>query len=110
MIGWLLLAAVASFAVGYFWDELKAWASRVINYILEAINWAIEIASNAFVYLVKQGYRFYKRVEVYIRNRRSGNTTVRYQEAEVSEYEIPEEARTQLNYRSKLAVYQQQSA
>ncbi|MBC1218737.1 hypothetical protein GNF10_30565 [Nostoc sp. UCD121] len=86
-ITWAIIigSALAGVAVGYFWDEIKEWASRMLGHILDAINTAIEITSDATVYLVKQGSRFYKRIEVYVRNVRSNATTLKYKEEEIAE-------------------------
>lgn len=47
-------------AVAVFWDEIKEWATRMLGYILDAINAALEVTSDAVVYLVKEGTRVYK--------------------------------------------------
>ena len=107
-ISWIIIAAtaLAGTAVGYFWDEIKEWATQMLGYILDAINTAIEITSDATVYLVKQGSRFYKRVEVYVRNVYTNATTLRYKEEEIAE--VPTEAEEQFRTKgNKLKVLQQ---
>lgn len=71
IIDWIIICAAAFSAgatVGYFWDEITQWATRAIGYILDRINRAIQVTSDAIVYLVKEGRRYYKKVEVYARN------------------------------------------
>ena len=38
-------------AVGYFWDDITAWFTRVIESLLDLINRAVEVTSDAIVYL-----------------------------------------------------------
>jgi hypothetical protein len=89
-ISWAIIIGsfFAGAAVGYFWDEITEWANRMLGYILDSINIAIEVTSDATVYLVKQGARFYKRIEVYVRNRNSGVTTLKYKEEEVGQQRV----------------------
>lgn len=103
---WIILAAFVGCAVGYFWDEIKVWATRVIGYILDAIIFAIEVTSDAIVYLVKEGRRFYKRVEVFVRNTVSGSYRKEYRQQEVPEYDIPDELKEQLEVKSRVKVMQ----
>ncbi|WP_254172954.1 hypothetical protein [Planktothrix pseudagardhii] len=84
-------------AIGYFWDEIKAWASKVLGYILDGINYLIEVTSDAVVYLVKQGTRVYKRIEVYVRNIRTGGTRLEYRQEEISPYDLPDDINAELN-------------
>jgi hypothetical protein len=106
-ITWVIIisSVFAGFTVGYLWDEIKEWASRMLGYILDSINIAIELTSDATVYLVKQGARFYKRIEVYVRNRNSGVTTLKYKEEEVAE--VPAEVEDQFRRNDKIKVMQQ---
>ncbi|MDJ0615167.1 MAG: hypothetical protein QNJ63_00110 [Calothrix sp. MO_192.B10] len=106
-ISWIIIGLFAGFAVGVFWDEIKAWATRVLGYILDAVNRAIEVTSDAIVYLVKQGTRIYKRIEVYVRNVNSGGTRIEYRQEEVSPYEIPDDIQAQLERKQKLKLIQQ---
>ncbi|TAG86216.1 MAG: hypothetical protein EAZ09_19595 [Oscillatoriales cyanobacterium] len=91
-------------AVGYFWDEISAWFTRVIGYILDQINRAIEVTSDAIVYLVKQGKRYYKRVEVFARNIYSKVTRLLSEQEEISQYDIPEDLNNQLEQKLKLEL------
>jgi hypothetical protein len=106
-ISWAIIigSALAGFTVGYFWDEIQEWANRMLGYILDSINRAIELTSDATVYLVKQGALFYKRIEVYVRNRNSGVTTLKYREEEVAE--VPAEVEDQFRRNDKIKVMQQ---
>ncbi|TAF05895.1 MAG: hypothetical protein EAZ77_13285 [Nostocales cyanobacterium] len=106
-ISWAIIIGsfLAGAAVGYFWDEIKEWASRMLGYILDAVNIAIELTSDATVYLVKKGARFYKRIEVFVRNRYSNMTTLKYREEEVAE--VPAEVEEQFKRNDKVKVMQQ---
>jgi hypothetical protein len=106
-ISWAIIigSALAGGAIGYFWDEIKEWASRMLGYILDSINRAIELTSDATVYLVKQGARFYKRIEVYVRNSYSNLTTLKYKEQEVSE--VPPEVEAQFKSKNKVKIMQE---
>ena len=94
--------AAAGAAVAVFWDEIKAWAVRAIGYIIDSINWAVEVTSDAYVYVVKQGTRIYKRSEVFVRNVRTGGTRTEYRQEEISPYDMPEEAIAELDRKQKL--------
>jgi hypothetical protein len=107
-ISWAIIivgSAVAGAAIGYFWDEIKEWATRMLGYILDSINRAIELTSDATVYLVKQGARFYKRIEVYVRNSYSNLTTLKYKEEEVAE--VPAEIEAQFKTKNKVKIMQE---
>jgi len=108
-ISWLIIAAVAVTVAVEFWDEIKAWASQVLGRILDAINDAIEVASDGIVYLVKEGTRIYKRIEVFVRNVRSGGTRVEYRQEEISKYDIPDEILADLDKKQKLKLMQSQA-
>lgn len=101
-----LFGAATGATVTIFWDELKAWAVRAIGYIIDAINLAIEVTSDAYVYLVREGTRYYKRAEVFVRNIRTGGTRTEYRREEVSPYDIPDEARAELDRKQKLLAAQ----
>lgn len=108
-ISWVIIGLYvfdAGLIVAAFWDEIKAWFDRMLGYILDGINWAIEVASNAMAYLVKQGTRFYKKLEVIVRNAATGKYFKRYKEEEISPYDIPQKTMSQLSTNPTLAVYE----
>lgn len=111
-ITWAIIT-VAAFsagaAVGYFWDEIKEWASRMLGYILDAINYAIEVTSDALVYIVKEGTRIYKEIEVFSRNIYTGATTRHVKREEISPNQVPSEMEELLNERMKVKILQQQT-
>lgn len=111
VIDWIFIGAVAlgvgaGVAIGYFWDEITAWATRVIGDIIDAINYAIEVTSDAIVSLVKQGYRYYKKAEVYVMDIRTGKKRIESRQQEISESEIPQEYLEQLRYKAQLKLLQ----
>ncbi|ELS33886.1 MULTISPECIES: hypothetical protein [Pseudanabaena] len=99
-----ILGGLTGASVAAFWEQIKAWAVKVIAKILDAINTAIEVTSDAIVYLVKEGKRIYKRVEVGVRNIYSGRTSLQFKEKEISSYDIPDEMNDQLNRKTKLKI------
>jgi hypothetical protein len=93
--------AVAGAAVASFWEEIKAWAVPAIGYIIDTIDWAVEVTSDAYVYVLKQGTRIYKRSEVFVRNVITGGTRAEYRQEEISQYDMPDEARAELDHKQK---------
>ena len=78
-------------AVGYFWDEITAWANRVVRYIIDTVNHAIEVTSDAIVYLVREGQRYYKLVEVYVMNVRTDEVRIESRKGEILKNQVPQE-------------------
>ncbi|MFM6081884.1 MAG: hypothetical protein ACKPCI_25795 [Dolichospermum sp.] len=110
-ISWAIIIGsfIAGASVGYFWDEITEWANRMLGYILDSINRAIEVTSDAAVYLVREGSRVYKKVEVYVRNIHTLVTSIKQREEEISPYDLPDEINEQLNRKTKLKLMQQQT-
>jgi hypothetical protein len=106
-ISWgIIIGFIGGFGAGYFWDEIQKWATRAVSFILDRVNRAYEVASKGLVYLVKQGTRVYKRVEVYVRNVRSSSTRLEYRQEEISPYEIPDEIKDELSQKEKVKLMQ----
>jgi hypothetical protein len=108
-ISWVIIGLLAfdtGLIIGAFWDEIKAWFDRMLGYILDGINWAVEQASNAIAYLVKQGTRVYKKIEVVIRNVVTGKYFKRFKEEEISPYDVPQKTMSQLSTNPTLQVYE----
>lgn len=103
-ITWLIVGAFAIAAAAYFWDDIKAWASEALGYILDSINTFLEVASPGIVYLVKIGARVYKWLEVYVRNVYSRVTRRERQVTEISPYEVPDDVKCDLNKKGKLKL------
>ncbi|MBD2184762.1 hypothetical protein H6S82_09380 [Planktothrix sp. FACHB-1355] len=105
-ITWTIIIGsfLAGATVGYFWDELRAWATRVIGYLLARINRAIEVTSDAIVYLVREGKRYYKKVEMFSRNIYTKVTSLLSDKKEIYQGDIPEDLNKQLEYKSKLEL------
>ena len=93
-------------AVGYFWDEITAWANRVVRYIIDTVNHAIEVTSDAIVYLVREGQRYYKLVEVYVMNVRTDEVRIESRKEEISKDQVPQEQDEQLKRKQKLKLMQ----
>jgi hypothetical protein len=108
-ITWVIIGLLAfdtGLLIGAFWDEIKAWFDRTLGYILDGINWAVEQASNAIAYLVKQGTRVYKKIEVFIKNVVTGKYFKRYKEMEISPNDVPQKIMSQLSTNPTLSVYE----
>jgi len=105
---WIIISGITSFfagvAVAAFWDDIKAWASRMLGYILDAVNGAIEVTSDAITSLVKVGDRYYKSVEVWVRNIRSNKTERRFKKEEVPPAAIPAEIEEQLKQKKEIKL------
>lgn len=106
-ITWMIIGFLLGGVVAVFWDDIKEWASRVVDEILNIIDSLIEVTSDAITYLLKQGTRVYRRVEVYVRNVRTGGTKLEYRQEEISIDDIPEDLKNQLNERMKIKILQQ---
>ena len=106
-ISWMIIGFVVGLATGYFWDEIKEWAARMLGYILDAIDRAINVISDAVVYLVKEGTRVYKRIEVHVRNIYSRKTELYYKQEEVSRGDIPDDINADLDRKMKIKLLQQ---
>lgn len=104
--GAALLGFSAGAAVGYFWDEIKAWANRVIGYIVDAINDAIEVTADAITYLVNEAERYYKKVEVYVMDIYTGEPRIESRQEPISKSEIPEEILEKLQQKAKYKLMQ----
>ena len=108
-ISWAIIigSALAGVTVGYFWDEIQEWASRMLGYILDAVNTAIEVTSDAIVYLVKEGGRVYQTMEVFVRNVRTGSTRLESRKQEIPRSKVPDDINAQLEAKMKLKLMQQ---
>ena len=93
-------------AVGYFWDDITAWFTRVIESLLDLINRAVEVTSDAIVYLVREGQRYYKLVEVYVMNVRTDEVRIESRKEEISKDQVPQEQDEQLKRKQKLKLMQ----
>jgi hypothetical protein len=100
------LGAAAGGTAASFWKEIKAWAVRAIGYIIDTIDWAVEVTSDAYVYVVKEGTRIYKRSEVFVRNVITGGTRTEHRREEVSRYDLPDEVTAKLDRKEKQLVAQ----
>jgi len=108
-ISWAIIIGsfFAGAAVGYFWDEIQEWASQMLGYILDAVNTAIEVTSDAIVYLVKEGSRIYQTMEVFVRNVRTGSTRLESRKQEIPRSKVPDDINAQLEAKMKLKLMQQ---
>lgn len=112
---WMIVPFIAGLFIGglvvAFWDEIKEWAENLLEYVIDEINKVLEVISDAFVYIVQEGTRFYKRFEVYTKNIRTNKIESHIEIKEVSESEIPDEVKQQLQMRSdnKIQIMQREA-
>lgn len=108
-ISWIIILAIfgGGNAINYDWnrilDEIKDWATRVVGDILDTINKALEVASDAIVYLLKKGNRYYKEVKVYVMNINTKKVKI-VLEKEIIDSEIPEDIRQELEKKMELKL------
>lgn len=109
MITGIEWAIIGGFVTGVlsatFWDKIKAWASKMWNLIIDAINWTIEVASRALTYLIKKGSSFYKEVRVYVMNKQ-GQIRIETRRQETSRLEVPNDILRELDRKQELLVMQ----
>jgi len=101
---WAIAAGIAGFTAGYFLDEIKVWATNTVRAILNSINWAIEVTSDALTYLIKEGKSIYKRVLVYVKNVATGGVRREYRQELIPENDIPNDIMSQLNSKGELLM------
>jgi len=104
---WIILVFIAGAAVGRFWKEIKEWANRALGYILDGINRATEVTSDAIVYLVKEGTRrIYKKMEVWVKDIYTKEIKPKYKEESISRSEVPDEIKAQLDQKEAVKLMQ----
>jgi hypothetical protein len=105
-IDWTILINLAN----SFGNAIKNWANSVVDKILGRIDKAIEVASDAIVYLIKENNRYYKEVKVYMMNIGSREVRFEIQKEVIQLSEIPEDIRKQLEERCELKLMQMKTA
>lgn len=101
---WVIAAGVASFAAGYFWDDvIKPWAIRAANKIIDLIDQAAEYFSEGVVYLIKEGRKFLKQLKVYTKTK-NGTYKSHTETQEIPRSEIPDDILSQLDGKGKQEV------
>lgn len=98
----VLIGVVAGGLLITFWDEIKAWADRVLGSILDSIDRTVEVVSDGVVYLIKKGYEYYKEIEIFLKNRRTGQYEEVRQRVQIPSSQMPPEVKKQLDEREKL--------
>lgn len=96
-----IAGAIVGGLVIAFWDEIKEWAQNLLGYVISAMNTALEVISDAYIYIVKQSTHYYKRFEVYKRNLQTNKYESHIEQKEISESEVPDEIKEQLEMRGK---------
>jgi len=76
----------------------------MLGYILDAIDWALEIASDAITYIGTELGRVYRKIKVWTKNRRTGKIVVRSETEPVNRNDVPAEILRQLDSRSETEV------
>jgi hypothetical protein len=112
IFGWIIIGAIAgiaSIAAVAFLDEITEWASRMLDYILDGINKAIEVTSDAIVSVVKEGSKFYRDVMIYVSNTGTGQTRIERSTQEINPSEIPSEIIEALQEKTRIQIGQQKT-
>ena len=105
----MIVAFFAGVTVNRFWKQIKEWADLALGYILNGINKAVEVTSDAFVYLVKEGTRLVvKRMIVGVQNIYTNENRSEKREEEISRSELPDEIKAQLEQRAQMKLMQLQ--
>lgn len=99
-----LVGAAVGAAIVYFWDEIKAWVNRVVGYILDAINYAIEVISDIIVSLIEEGNKYYREAKAYVMNAFTGEVRIECRRQQIPQSEIPDEYLEQLNRKRALLL------
>lgn len=94
-IPWILIgigSAITAVAVAAFWEELKAWATSILEKLLEQLKIATQNVSKAVVRIVRKAGRFFKKLVVKF----TDNAAVKKRkqvviEEEMEDYEVSEE-------------------
>jgi hypothetical protein len=105
-----LVGAATGVTIAYFWDEITAWANRVVGYIIDAINYAIEVISDIIVSLKKEGNKYYREAKAYVMNAFTGEVRMESRRQQISESEIPNEYLEQLQRKRELLLMKRSAA
>jgi hypothetical protein len=105
-IDWNILINLAN----SFGNAIKDWANSVVDKILGRIDKVIDVASDAIVYLIKEGDSYYKEIKVFIMNIGSLQVRCEYKKEIIQYSDIPEDIRKQLEERRELKLMQMKTA
>jgi hypothetical protein len=102
---WIVAAAVAGIAVGYFWEDvIKPWAIKAAGKILDYIDSSLKYFSEGVVFLTKKGQDYVAKLKVYTQDKESGEYEVETAKKKVSASEIPDDILSQLEQEKKIEV------
>lgn len=102
---WVVAAAVVSFSVGYFWEDvIKPWAIQAAGRILDYIDSRLKYFSEAIVSLTKKGRDYIAELKVYTQDKKSGEYEVETEKKRISASEIPDDILSQLEQQKKIEV------
>ena len=107
-ISWAIIGFAVGALTATFWDDIRDWATRALQAILNLLDLAVTVMSDTVVYLVKQGTRVYKKIEVFSRNIYSNATKRHEKMEEVSS--VPAEFEKQLQTKSQIKLLQKTTA
>lgn len=100
----LILGTVVGGLVVGFWDTIKQWAENILAFVIAAIRTAIEVISDALIFIVKIGDRYYKKFQAFVKNIETNKYESRIVKEEIPESEIPDEIKEQLQMREQIKV------
>jgi hypothetical protein len=61
---WVIFGAIAGAATIVYWEKIKKWATDILGIFIDAANRLVESIGGGFVYFLKEGRKFYKRLEL----------------------------------------------
>ncbi|WP_054469983.1 hypothetical protein [Planktothricoides sp. SR001] len=105
-----LVGAVTGVTIAYFWDEIKAWANRVVGYILDAVNHAIEVISDIIVSLIKEGNKYYREAKAYVMNAYTGEVRIEGRRQQIDQSQIPDEYLEDLKRKAAMLLMKRSAA
>ncbi len=97
-------AAIAGTTIAIFWEELEKWFVGAVGSIIDSINKAIEVTSDAYASLIKEGYHYFKEVRVFSRDTKTGINRSNCRREEV--VNLPPEVQAQLDREQKIHLNQ----
>ena len=105
---YFLAGAATGATVAYFWEDIKAWASRVADYILDAINHEVEVVSDIIVSLIIEGGEYYREAKAYVMNAFTGEVRIESRRERINRSEIPNEYLQDLERKREMLLMKSQ--
>ncbi len=89
---WLAVGAIiGAAAYAAFREKIQEWATRVVGFLLDTINAFVEVTSNALVYLIREGNKYYTEARLFVKNTSNNTNRMESKRQEIKESDIPQE-------------------